>query len=126
VIPNQFLTLSSASVQIKNNIDMRANEFGTSLPQGISPGQREVSMSFELFSGDDAATLSLYQAARQRSPMEAMFQLGQQSGQLLGIYLPSVVPVVPEFDDAKNLLQWKFQDSRAQGTMDNEIVIAFG
>jgi hypothetical protein len=37
-----------------------------------------------------------------------------------------VVPVVPEFDDAKNLLQWKFQDSRAQGTMDNEIVIAFG
>jgi hypothetical protein len=126
VIPNQFLTLSSASIQIKNNVDMRANEFGSSLPQGIAPGQREVSMSFELFSGDDAATLSLYQAARQRSPMEAMFQLGQQGGQLLGIYLPSVVPVVPEFDDSKNLLQWKFQDSRAQGTMDNEIVIAFG
>jgi hypothetical protein len=126
VIPNQFLTLSSASVQIKNNIDMRAKEFGSSLPQGIAPGQREVSMSFELFSGDDSATLSLYQAARQRSPMEVMFQLGQAGGQLLGIYLPSAVPVVPEFDDSQNLLQWKFEDSRAQGTMDNEIVIAFG
>jgi hypothetical protein len=113
-------------VQIKNNIDMRAKEFGSSLPQGIAPGQREVSMSFELFSGDDSATLSLYQAARQRSPMEVMFQLGQAGGQLLGIYLPSAVPVVPEFDDSQNLLQWKFEDSRAQGTMDNEIVIAFG
>jgi hypothetical protein len=83
-------------------------------------------MSFELFSGDDAATLSLYQAARQRSPMEAMFQLGQQGGQLMGIYLRSVVPVVPEFDDSQTRLQWKFEDTRAQGTMDDEIVIAFG
>jgi len=126
VIPNQFLTVSSASVQIKNNIDLRTKEFGTSLPQGIAPGQREVSISLELFSGDDSATLSLYQAARQRSPMEVMFQLGQAGGQLLGIYLTSVVPVVPEFDDSQNLLQWKFEDSRAQGTMDNEIIIAFG
>lgn len=126
VIPNQFLTVSSASVQIKNNIDMLAKQFGTSQPQGIAPGQREVSMSLELFSGDDINTLSIYQAARQRSPMGVMFQLGQVGGQLLGIYLTSVVPVVPEFDDSQNLLQWKFENSRAQGTSDNEIVIAFG
>jgi hypothetical protein len=126
VIPNQFLTVSSASVQIKNNIDMRAKEFGTSLPQGIAPGQREVSMTLELFSTDDIATLSLYQAARQRSPMGVMFQLGQQGGQLMGIYLRSVVPVVPEFEDSETRLQWKFQDTRAQGTIDDEIVIAFG
>jgi hypothetical protein len=126
VIPNQFLTVSSASIQIRNNIDLRAKEFGTSLPQGISPGQREVSISLELFSTDDIATLSLYQAARQRSPMGVMFQLGQQGGQLMGIYLPSVVPVVPEFEDSETRLQWKFEDTRAQGTMDDEIVIAFG
>ncbi len=126
VIPNQFLTVSSASVQIRNNIDLRAKEFGTSLPQGISPGQREVSMTLELFSTDDIQTLSLYQAARQRSPMGVMFQLGQQGGQLMGIYLRSVVPVVPEFDDSQTRLQWKFEDTRAQGTVDDEIVIAFG
>lgn len=126
VIPNQFLTVSSASVQIKNNIDLRTKEFGAILPQGISPGQREVSMTLELFSTDDIATLSLYQAARQRSPMGVMFQLGQQGGQLMGIYLRSVVPVVPEFDDGQTRLQWKFEDTRAQGTADDEIVIAFG
>jgi phage terminase large subunit len=36
------------------------------------------------------------------------------------------IPVVPEFDDSKNRLQWKFQPSRAQGTVDDEIAVAFG
>jgi hypothetical protein len=34
--------------------------------------------------------------------------------------------VVPQFNDSDNMLQWKFQSSRAQGTTDNEIVVAFG
>jgi hypothetical protein len=55
-----------------------------------------------------------------------MFQLGQQTGQVVGVYMMSVVPVVPEFDDSDNRLQWKFQGSKAQGTADNEIVVAFG
>jgi hypothetical protein len=126
VIPNQFLTVSAASVTIKNNIDMRANEFGSNLPQGISPGQREVSITLELFAGDDMTTQSLYQAARQQVPMGVMFQLGQVGGQLMGIYLPSVVPVVPEFDDSERRLKWKFEETRAQGTGGNEITIAFG
>ncbi len=126
VLPNQFLTVSSASVEIRNNVDMRANEFGSSLPQGIAPGQREVSISLELFSQDDTATESLYQAARQQVPMGVMFQLGQVGGQLLGIYLKSVVPVVPEFDDSETRVKWKFEEVRAQGTSDDEIAIAFG
>jgi hypothetical protein len=126
VIANQFLTVSAASVEIRNNVDMRANEFGSVLPQGIAPGLREVSISLELFGQDDTATESLYQAARQQIPMGVMFQLGQVAGQLLGIYLPSVVPVVPEFDDSETRLKWKFEDTRAQGTAGNEISIAFG
>jgi len=126
IIPNQFLTVSAASVELKNNVDLRAKEFGSSLPQGIAPGQREVSMSLELFGQDDTATLALYQAARQQDPMGVMFQLGQVGSQLMGIYLQNVVPVVPEFDDSETRLKWKFQDTRAQGTMDDEIVIAFG
>jgi hypothetical protein len=126
VLPNQFLSIASASVQIRNNVDMRANEFGSALPQGIAPGPREVSVSLELFSQDDTATESLYQAARQQVPMGIMFQLGQVAGQLMGIYLPSVVPVVPEFDDSETRLKWKFQDTQAQGIAGNEISIAFG
>ncbi len=80
---------------------------------------------FQLFSQDDDATRSLYQAARQQSPIEVMLQLGELDGQLLGVYLKSVIPEVPEFDDSENRLQWKFRESRAQGTVDDEIAVAF-
>ena len=126
VIPNQFLSVSAASIEIKNNVNLRTKEFGSSLPQGIAPGTREVSVTLDLFSMDDAATEGLYQAARQQLPISVMFQLGQVGSQLMGIYLPSVVPVVPEFDDSDTRLKWRFEDVRAQGTDDDEIVVAFG
>jgi hypothetical protein len=43
----------------------------------------------------------------------------------MGIYLKSVIPEVPEYDDRENRLQWKFRESRAQGTTDDEVVVAF-
>ncbi|HWC99463.1 MAG TPA: hypothetical protein VG456_22040 [Candidatus Sulfopaludibacter sp.] len=122
----QFFTVTSASVGVKNNLDTRTKEFGSHVPRAISPGTRQVTAAFELFSQDDAATAELYQAARQQSPISVMFQLGEVSGQLMGVYLKSVVPEVPEFDDGKARLQWKFRPSRAQGTADDEIAVAFG
>ena len=44
---------------------------------------------------------------------------------MMGVYLKSVIPEVPEFDDGQNRLQWKFRASRAQGTVDDEIAVAF-
>jgi hypothetical protein len=124
--PTQFPTITSGTITLKNNLDTREREFGSDLPRAISPGQRSVTAAFELFGQDDQATESLYQAARQESPISVMFQLGQQPGQLLGIYLQSVIPEAPEFDDSGNRLQWKFRPARAQGTLDNEIAVAFG
>ena len=124
--PNQFFTVADATVTIKNNLDLRAKEFGSILPQAIAPGNREVSISLELFEQDDAATSSLYQAARQHLPLSMMFQLGQTAGQLAGIYLKSVVPEIPEFDDSDKRLKWKFRDTQVQGTADDEVSIAFG
>jgi hypothetical protein len=54
-----------------------------------------------------------------------MFQLGQEAGQMFGIYMKGLVPEVPEFDDAETRLQWHFSNCRAQGTIDDELVIAF-
>ena len=96
------------------------------LPKGVVPGTRTVNLALELFALDDAATAALYQAARQQSVVSVMFQLGQIPGQMMGIYLPTVVPAIPQFDDSDKRLQWKFTDSRAQGTADNEMVVAFG
>ena len=75
---------------------------------------------------DDAATIGLYQAARQQSPITVMFQLGEVQGQVMAVNLKSVIPVVPEFDDGQNRLQWRFRSSRAQGTVDDELAVAFG
>ena len=125
-VPTQFYTVSSASIEIKNNLDLRMNEFGSVLPRAIAPGNREVNVSFELFVQDDAATTALYQAARQHVPIGILFQLGQVPGQMLGIYLKGVVPEVPEFDDGEKRLKWKFRDTLAQGTADDEVFVAFG
>jgi hypothetical protein len=121
----QFMTVTSASLQVSNSLDERDLEFGSSTPMAVSPGDRSVSLDLALFEKDDAATLGLYQAARQRSPISVMLQLGQAPGQLFGVYLNSVVPELPEFNDSDTRLQWRFQKSRAQGTADNEISVAF-
>jgi len=126
--PDQFLTLTGAELLLDNDVEMRIREFGcqAQAPQCISPGVRAVSVDLDLYEQDDAATKALYQAARQHSPMAVMFQLGQQSGQLFGVYLKGVLPEVPDFDDSDRRLQWRFVNCRAQGTADDEIYIAFG
>ncbi|MEX2263563.1 MAG: hypothetical protein WD696_16520 [Bryobacteraceae bacterium] len=124
--PDRFFTITSGTFALENNLDVRAREFGSNLIRSIVPGQRSVSVDFDLYGQDDTATKALYQAARQQSPMPVMFQLGQQSGQLFGIYLKSVVPEVPDYDDSDARLQWRFRNSRAQGTVDDEIAVAFG
>jgi hypothetical protein len=123
--PSRFLTLTSATVSISNNIELRAREFGATLPRAISPGERIITVNFGIYQLDDEETASLYQAARQRSPISVMIQLGQQQGELFGIYMKSVVPQVPIFDDSERRQQWHFQSCRAQGSVDDEVFVAF-
>lgn len=124
--PDRFLTLTEAQLVIDNDLDLRAKEFGSNLPRALSPGTRSVSMDFGLYAQDDSATTGLYQAGKQESPIGVMLQLGQQTGQLFGVYLKSVLPQVPEFDDSESRLKWRFRSSRAQGSIDDEIIAAFG
>ncbi len=124
--PEQFFTITNALFAVDNGLELRAKEFGSNVPKGISPGRRTVTVDFDLYEIDDDATKALYQAARQQSPISVMFQLGEQPGQLLGVYLKSVLAEVPEFDDSDSRLQWRFRGARAQGTVDDEIVVAFG
>lgn len=123
--PTQIFTLLEAEIEIFNNVDMRKREFGSAGPTCIAAGEREVGIQFRIFEKDDAATIGLYQAARNRTPISIMIQLGQSAGQLCGIYLPAVIPEVPEFDDRQPRLEWSFSVSAAQGYVDDEIFIAF-
>lgn len=124
-IGSQFFTLTAASVEINNNIDVRNQEFGFSYPQAIAPGPRQVASNFTIFAQDDTQTKALYAAAKQRGLLSAMLQLGQQQGELMGIYMPLVTPEIPNFDDSETRLQWQFRNNLAQGTTDDEIFIAF-
>lgn len=125
-IPNQMFTVTKASVEIKNNLAMRENEYGAILPLAIAPAAREVTMTLEFYSLDDVPTAALYQASRQQSPVGVMFQLGQNAGQIVGVYLKSMIPDVPQFEDSETRLQWQFKNTRAQGTAEDEMVVAFG
>jgi hypothetical protein len=123
--PSRFFTLTDAEISVKNNIDMRKREFGFDGPRCLAAGEREVGMRFRILEQDDDATTSLYAAARNRQPISVMLQLGEQAGQLCGIYLPNVVPEVPEFDDRNPRLEWSFGLSQASGSLDDEIRVAF-
>jgi hypothetical protein len=121
----RFFSLTEAELAMDNNISLRAKEFGSDFAQCIAAGQRSVKLDFSVFEQDDAQTKELYQTARQRSPIGVMIQLGEQAGQLLGAYMPAMVPEVPEFDDQETRLQLSFTNSRAQGTVNDELYIAF-
>jgi hypothetical protein len=125
-LPNRFFTLTAAQITLNNNVDLREREFGTILPSAISPGLRSVTLDFSLYQQDNTATQALYQAARQKSPISVMIQLGQKQGQLFGMYMKSVIPEVPQFSDTETRQQWQFQNCRAQGSVDDELFVAFG
>ena len=126
VVPNQMFTVTQASVEIRNNLALREKEYGSILPLALAPGAREVLTSLEFFAQDDSPATALYQAARQQSPIGVMFQLGQNAGQMMGVYLKSMIPDVPQFEDSETRLKWQFRETLAQGTTDDEVVVAFG
>jgi hypothetical protein len=126
VAPERLYTLTQAEIRLRNNVSLRAKEFGRDLPACFNAGTRDAMLSFSIYERPDGLTRSLYEAARFRVPVSVMFQLGEQPGQLCGVYMKSVVPEVPEFDDGDSRLAWRFQNCRAEGTGDDELVIALG
>lgn len=121
-----FFTVTEAEIEVDNDVELRDREFGACVAKGINPGRRSVTVGVSLYALTDEASQTLYQAARQRSPISVTLQLGQQAGQLCGVYLKSVIPEPPEYDDGGRRLKWHFKNCRAQGTIDDEIFVAFG
>jgi hypothetical protein len=122
---SRFFTLTEAHIEVKNNINLRNREYGSSYPLAIAPGPRQVVCEFTLFAQDNAQTASLYAAAKQRQAITAMLQLGQRQHELMGIFLAKVMPEVPRYDDSETRLRWQFKNNLAQGIADDEIYIAF-
>ncbi|QOY89306.1 hypothetical protein [Paludibaculum fermentans] len=123
---NRLFTLSDARVVVKNNMEFRTRDFGTLAPRCLVSGQREVTVDLEMYGQDQPVFEEIYQAARQRSPIPLMLQLGEQAGALCGVFLPSFVPAVPEFDSEDSRMRWRLKGSQAMGSGEDEIYVAFG
>ncbi len=120
----QLFTLTAATIEVKNNLVPRNMEFGSIYPLSIPAGPRDVALTFSVYADDSALVTNLYIASKQRMPISAMFQLGQQQGQMMGIYIPSFVPEMPLYDESQSRLIWDFKGNIAQGTNNDEIYIA--
>jgi hypothetical protein len=125
-IAERYCTLTSAEVRLRNNLDTRNREFGCASFRGLVAGERMVTVDFALYETDEDRVRALYESAALRSPIGMMFQLGGAGGQLFGLYAKAVLPELPEFDDSEPRLVWEFRGCRAQGSADDELVIAFG
>ena len=123
---SKFVTVTSALIEVRNDVELRARELGSRTPLCTAPGPRRVLADLELFERDDEATRGLYAAARQETAIQVMFQLGEATGQLMGVYLPQVTPQLPEFDDSERVLQSAFREAAAAGSANDEIAVAFG
>jgi hypothetical protein len=122
---NQFFTLTEANIEIRNNIEVRNQEFGSSYPRAVAPGPREVLTKFTLFAQDDTQTRDLYAAAKERTQIAAVLQLGQKQGQIMGIFLPAVTPEIPSYNDSETRLLWEFKNNLGQGVSNDEAYVAF-
>jgi hypothetical protein len=124
--PTQVHTMSSAEVRIQNGIELRARDYGSLAPRCIVPGDRTVTVALEMYSLDGGVFDEVLQAARSRSPVPLMLQLGERAGQLCGVYMPNFVPAVPQFIDDEPRLRWRLEGSQAVGVAEDEIYVAFG
>ena len=124
VTAQQMFSVTQASIQLKNNLVSRNVEFGAIYPSSIAAGPRDVSVSFSLFADDSSTVKALYVAAVRRTPISVMFQMGQQRGQMMGVYLPSVMLEMPQYDERDPRLIWDFKANTAQGTNNDELFVA--
>jgi len=113
------------SVRLRNGIDFRRREFGSGVAGCIAAGARDVRLDLQLSANASADMAALFAASRVREPLPIMFQLGDAAGQLCGVYMKSVVPEVPSFEDSRTKLEWSIRDARAQGSHNDELYIAF-
>lgn len=122
----QFYTVMNAHIEINNNLQLRDRDMTVSLAQAITPGPREITVDFTLMAQDDAQTTQLYAIAKQRGTISVQLQIGTVAGQMVAVYVPSVTPELPLFDDTSERLEWQFTNCVARGAGNDEIFFAFG
>lgn len=122
---SQSYNVLLGAVRMTNNIEYRRREFGPGVVGCVAGGIRDIRVDLRLSANASSDMSALFSSSRTREPIPIMFQLGEAVGQLCGVYLKSVVPEVPSFEDSQTKLEWTIRDARAQGSHNDELSIAF-
>lgn len=117
--------LLDLSLRFLNNADTTTREFGMSLSPCYSADLRELSLQFQLYAAQDAAVNQLHVLSRSRLETDLTIQLGNQPGQLVGIYVPRFVPEIPELKDSDTRVAMSYPKSIAYGVSNDEVTVAF-
>jgi hypothetical protein len=120
----RLCALTAAEIEIDNNVEPRAHEFGCFEAKNFVPGKRKVAVSISVYQRTDAMSRYIYEKASHNEPVSLMIQMGTQAGSLFAVYLPAVLFPVPEFDDSKSRLVWRFSNGMAVGGRNDEIFLA--
>jgi hypothetical protein len=117
--------LLDLTLRFVNNADTATREFGQSVAACYSADLREVTVQFQLYASSDAAVEQLHVLSRLRQETDLMIQMGNQPGQLAGIYVPRFVPEIPEMRDTDARVAMNYPRSQAYGVTNDEITLAF-
>ena len=127
-IPTQFLTLTQAELQLDNGIDLRVKEFGSDFARCIAGGLRNVTLNFEIFEQDDDQTSAhLYQAACHEIADQCDVATWRAiRAALRGVYAGHGASRCLNSTTERQDFNGSFISSRAQGSVNDELHIAFG
>lgn len=122
----RICTIVQGKVSIDNGIQTRSDEFGCFGTKSFTLGRRTVELDLNLYQRNDEISQELFATAVRNEPVSIMLQLGSGQGNMMGIYLPSVLMPVPSFVDSESRVLWKFNGAQSVGSQDDEVFLALG
>jgi len=113
---NVMANIRSAQLKIDTGNDLTVDTFGTYYPGATEGGERTVSLSFNIYDGDDTASSNLYQKAITKTPINITLQIGSVAGAKWTWTIKNVQLATPSMEDGQRKWSAAFGDSRAFGS----------
>ena len=112
------------SVDFDNGDQPRDIQIGSQNISGVSRGDRRITDSFTVYLTD--STNAFYTTAKNRTPHSLFVQIGNTSGYLVGLWLPTRILQIPDIDKGKEEIQLTFNTNPAYGTGTDEFYLGLG
>ena len=110
---NVLANIRSATLKIGTGNEVTKDTFGTFYAVGPEGDVRNISLSFNLYDGDDAASQDLQTKAVSKSPINVTLQIGTITGAKWTFTVKNVQLAMPALEDGQRKWACVFGESRA-------------